>query len=55
LINESYSHLKKGGILVFEHSDDFVIDEATIDGRYEKLFFGKDYSNKNRFIALRRI
>lgn len=55
LINESYSRLKKGGILVFEHSDDFVIDEDIIDGRYEKLFLGKDYSNKNRFIALRRI
>ncbi|MGC9042923.1 MAG: peptide chain release factor N(5)-glutamine methyltransferase [Myxococcota bacterium] len=55
LIEEAYFHIKEGGILVFEHGDDFVINKDIIHRRYEILFSGKDYSNRNRFLALRRV
>jgi len=55
LIAEAHLHLKKEGLLIFEHGDDYNIDEGLINGKYELVHKGKDYSNRNRFVVLKKI
>ncbi len=55
LIDEAYNHLKTGGILIFEHSEDFSPDINLIKDRYEYLYHGKDYSGRERFSVLKRL
>ncbi len=54
LIEGAYDNLRNGGLLIFEHGDDFVLNEELIKGRYDLLYRGKDYSGRDRFIVLRK-
>ncbi|MCX7943963.1 MAG: peptide chain release factor N(5)-glutamine methyltransferase [Deltaproteobacteria bacterium] len=55
LILESYSYLRRGGLIIFEHSEDFVLLENLIKDRFSVVHLGRDYSNRYRFTVLRRL
>lgn len=55
LIADAHLHLREGGVLIFEHRDDFILDRTVIKGHYHLLYSGCDLSQKNRFTALKRL
>lgn len=55
LIEEAYAHIKKDGLLVFEHGDGYRLDHGKIEGRYQAIYRGKDYSGSDRFMVLKRL
>lgn len=55
LIADAHLHLREGGILIFEHREDFILDKTVIERHYHLLYTGCDYSRKNRFTALKRL
>ncbi len=55
LVSDSLPYLKKDGYLVFEHAEDFSMEKSLIENRYQLVFCGKDYSQRNRFTVLKKI
>lgn len=55
LIFDSHNHLKTNGFLVFEHSEDFKLNEILLKEKFIITHIGKDYTNRYRFTVLQKI